>query len=242
MSEPRSSCRDSPKVGYHLPDMSRELRSATAAIILFVLACAIGLSVDLFTKWLAFGNESTKLVESVIRSDFRERWEVIGSDERAVKVLPKLLEFHATVNEGAVFGLGQGRQTMFVIVSIAAIGFLLFLVSKTRSRFEAILLGCLLAGVLGNMYDRIIYGYVRDMILALPGVHWLGTWTIPGLNYPGGDRLVFPYIFNIADCLLVCGVAILLVRSFFLPEKASDGSKPAAAETPSTDIARASGL
>jgi lipoprotein signal peptidase len=199
--------------------MSRPLRSATSAIVLFILACLVGLSVDLLTKWLAFDNESTKLVDSVVLNQARGRWEATGTDERAVHVLPKLLEFHATVNEGAVFGLGQGKQLIFVAVSVLAIGFLVTLVSKTRSRFEAVLLGCLLAGVLGNMYDRIRFGYVRDMILGLPGVHWQGTWTIPGLGYPGSDRLVFPYIFNVADVLLVCGVAILLVRSFFMAEK-----------------------
>lgn len=222
--------------------MSRPLRSAKSAIVLFLIACVIGLGIDLVTKWLAFSNDATRLVDSVVRSESRGRWEVIGSEERAVKVIPKLLEFHATVNEGAVFGLGQGKQTMFVVVSVAAIGFLMFLVSKTRSRFEAILLGCLLAGVLGNMYDRIVYSYVRDMILALPGVHWLGTWSIPGLNYPGTDRLVFPYIFNIADCLLVCGVAILLARSFFLPAK-DEENKPASSQaaTAQSDVARAPG-
>ena len=62
-------------------------------------------------------------------------------------------------------------------------------------------------------------------------------------NDPGGDRLVFPYIFNIADCLLVCGVAILLVRSFFLPEKV-DEKKPASSESTAAQVdpARASGM
>lgn len=200
----------------------RPLRSAGSAVLLLIVTCAIGLSVDLFTKWLAFGNESTKLLDAVVRNEMDGRWDVYGSDARSVKVIPGLLQFHATVNEGAVFGLGQGKQTMFVAVSVGAIGFLLFLVSKTRSRFEAILLGSLLAGVLGNMYDRIRYGYVRDMLLGFPDVHWFGTWTIPGLNYPGGDRLVFPYIFNIADCLLVCGVGVLLIRSFFVTDKAAE--------------------
>lgn len=220
--------------------MSRPLRSAASAIVLFLLACVVGLGVDLFTKWLAFDNESTKLVDSVVLDPARGRWEVTGADERAVHVLPKLLEFHATVNEGAVFGLGQGKQWVFVAVSVLAIGFLVTLVSKTRSRFEAILLGCLLAGVLGNMYDRIRFGYVRDMILGLPGVHWHGTWTIPGLGYPGNDRLIFPYIFNVADILLVCGVAILLVRSFFTAEKPVE-KKADTQATEQTDVARASG-
>jgi signal peptidase II len=220
--------------------MSRPLRSATSAIILFILTCVLGLGVDLVTKWLAFDHPTLKLVDHVEFDQARGRWEVTGAEQRAVEVVPKLLEFHATVNEGAVFGLGQGKQMIFVVVSVLAIGFLLALVSKTRSKFEAVLLGSLLAGVLGNMYDRIRYSYVRDMILGLPDVHWMGTWSIPGLGYPGNDRMVFPYIFNIADVLLVCGVATLLVRSFFMAEKPVE-KKADVPASKQTDVARASG-
>lgn len=186
---------------------------------LFIAVCALGLFADLFTKWLAFDHPSTKLFSTIVRDPARQRWDLLEADRREVKVIPGLLHFHATVNEGAVFGLGQGQRTLFVIVSLGAIAFLVFLVTRTRSRFEIILYGCLLAGVLGNMYDRVRYAYVRDMILAFPEVHWPGTWVVPLINYPGNDRLVFPYIFNVADCLLVCGVAVLLIRSF-LPEHA----------------------
>jgi signal peptidase II len=55
----------------------------------------------------------------------------------------------------------------------------------------------LLAGVLGNMFDRILFGYVRDMIHALP------RW--PKL---------FPWIFNVADSLLCVGVFLMIVYSF----------------------------
>jgi signal peptidase II len=190
------------------------------AILLFGLIVLLGLGVDLFTKWLAFDNPSTKLFDEIHRDDTTGRWVLTNSELKNVPVIPRLLEFHATVNEGAVFGLGQGKQMWFVFISVLAIAFLVYLVTRTRSRFEIILLGCLLAGVLGNMYDRVRYTYVRDMILALPGVHWPGTWQIPGVTYPGsGDRLVFPYIFNVADCLLVCGVAVLLIRSFFVTER-----------------------
>ena len=197
--------------------------SRITAVVLFLAVCGLGLSADLFTKWLTFENPSTKLFTSVQHE--AGRWVVIGAEDRRIVAIPKLLHFHATVNEGAVFGLGQGQQYLFVAVSVAAIAFLVYLASRTRSRFEVILLGCLLAGVLGNMYDRIRYTYVRDMILAFPGVTWPGAWKLPLINYPGsGERLVFPYIFNVADCLLVCGVAVLLIRSFFVTEKAESRS------------------
>ena len=62
-------------------------------------------------------------------------------------------------------------------------------------------LGLLLAGVLGNLYDRANFGYVRDMIHALP------QW----------PRL-FPWIFNIADSLLCCGVALMILQYLFVGE------------------------
>jgi lipoprotein signal peptidase len=202
-------------------------------VALFLIVCALGLSADLFTKWLTFQNPSTKLFTSVQHE--ADRWVVLGADEKHIVAIPKLLHFHATVNEGAVFGLGQGQQFLFVAVSVAAIAFLVYLASRTRSRFEVVLLGCLLAGVLGNMYDRIRYEYVRDMILALPGVTWPGAWKLPLINYPGGgERLVFPYIFNVADCLLVCGVAVLLIRSFFTTESKAHEQKQTTDEHRST--------
>ena len=185
--------------------------------MLFLIVCAIGLAADLFTKHLAFDRASTKLADVVVQDG--GRWLALGADGLARTIVPRLLEFHATVNEGAVFGLGQGQRTWFVVVSLGAIAFLIYLVTRTRSRFEIVLLGCLLAGVLGNMYDRVQLGYVRDMIFALPGVGWPGAWQVPFTPYPGGgQRLVFPYIFNVADCLLVCGVCVLLIRSFFVSE------------------------
>jgi signal peptidase II len=113
-----------------------------------------------------------------------------------------------TVNEGAVFGLGQGKRVVFAVVSVAAIGFLTYLFATSGPRrFYQFVLGMLLAGVLGNLYDRMVYKYVRDMLYALPGRTW-----------PGSDREIFPWIFNVADTLLCVGVGLMVVYSFFAPE------------------------
>jgi lipoprotein signal peptidase len=71
----------------------------------------------------------------------------------------------------------------------------------------------LMAGVIGNMYDRIVYGHVRDMIHALPGIHWPDfiAGMLPGHLASAG---VFPWIFNLADSLLCVGVFLILVYSF----------------------------
>jgi hypothetical protein len=54
---------------------------------------------------------------------------------------------HQRGNEGAVFGLGQGQQPVFISVSVLAMLFLAFMVWRAQSRFEVIVLGMLLAAL-----------------------------------------------------------------------------------------------
>jgi signal peptidase II len=111
------------------------------------------------------------------------------------------LEFQALVNQGAVFGIGQGQRFLFLVVSALAIGFIFYLFATSGThRFYQFVLGMLLAGVIGNMYDRLHLGFVRDMIHGLPNRKW-----------PGTDREIFPWIFNVADTLLCVGVALIFL-------------------------------
>lgn len=111
------------------------------------------------------------------------------------------LEFQALVNQGAVFGIGQGQRLLFLVVSTLAIGFIFYLFATSGNhRFYQFVLGMLLAGVIGNMYDRLYLGFVRDMIHGLPNRKW-----------PGSDREIFPWIFNVADSLLCVGVALIFL-------------------------------
>jgi signal peptidase II len=169
-----------------LPTENFRSRSALALFFLTMLA---GLALDLWTKRVAF--------ERLVTEEYRNRDGKTEVASRIYPLVPGWLEFRATTNEGAVFGLGEGRRTLFITVSLAAIIFLTYLFATSgRQRFYQFILGMLLAGVLGNMYDRLRYGYVRDMIHALP------QW--PNL---------FPWIFNVADVLLCTGVAFMVLYS-----------------------------
>lgn len=158
-----------------------------AALFRFYGVCTLGLALDLATKTIAHDELSTG---------------------RRVEFIPGYLHFEWVMNHGAVFGIGEGQRSLFVVVSIVALGFLnwLFAVARRQPVYQ-IILGMLLAGVLGNLYDRIVYGYVRDMLHALPG------WTWPWADGNGNYREVFPYVFNIADVMLCTGVGCLLIHS-----------------------------
>lgn len=168
----------------------RNFRSP-GALSCFLLTAVIGFALDQWSKVEAFDKLSGG---GVVRMDDSVR----PLDPHTVRFIPGWLHFDVTANQGAVFGIGQGQRALFVAVSVAAIVFILYLFATSgRQRTYQVILGMLMAGVLGNLYDRLRYGYVRDMIHALP-------------DWPK----LFPWIFNVADSLLCVGVALMILYSF----------------------------
>jgi len=77
----------------------------------------------------------------------------------------------------------------------------------------------------GNLYDRVVFGYVRDMIYAFPNLHWSDLWkALPQME-------VFPWIFNVADSLLCTGVGAMFVYTTFRKAPAPNHLAPAEVAT-----------
>jgi lipoprotein signal peptidase len=168
------------------------------ALLLFFGVALLGAGLDLWSKALAVAH----LQNATVR-----------------RLIPGWVHLTYTENHGAVFGIAQGQRIIFLVVSVGAIVFLTFLfITSGRARGFQLILGLLLAGVVGNMYDRVYYGYVRDMIHALPGwtwPQWLVNYFPRSWRPPGGQEMeVFPWIFNLADTYLCVGVAAMLLYSF----------------------------
>lgn len=183
-------------------------RSAFAwSTVLFVLV--VGLWFDLATKAWSFENVTSVPIElrydDVVSGGFTIPW------HEGERVLPMdLLDFHLVLNRGAVFGIGQGRRVVFVVFTVIAVG-VAFAVfgwwTQARSHLAHIAIGLILAGGLGNLYDRVTIGAVRDFL------HMLPRWELPfGLAWPGGTTEVFPWVFNVADVLLLAGMGLLLIH------------------------------
>lgn len=141
-----------------------------------------------------------------------------------IVAVPGVLNFKLTTNTGAVFGLGKGARWLFIGVSVIAIGVIgyLFARSPASAWWHHLGLGLILAGALGNLYDRVVYGAVRDMLYLLPGT---GLW---------------PWIFNLADAALMAGVGLVLVLSFRQeathgPPDRTDAVKPTPASPPACE-------
>lgn len=174
-----------------------------------LLPMIVGLSLDLTTKYMA--------VDRLLIEKYQTPTGIVGIDTQEYQLLPGWLHFQYHENRGAVFGIGQGARVLFLIVSALALVLLGYLfVRSGQQRIYQILLGMLLAGVLGNLYDRAVYGYVRDMIHAFPSAG------------------IFPWIFNIADSLLCVGVGGMLVFTMLQRDHPTTANR----DSPATEESR----
>jgi len=146
-------------------------------------------------------------------------------------IVPKILVLETSLNEGALFGMGQGMGAVFATVSVAAIAGILALVSRPSTRRDPwilLALGLIVGGIVGNLFDR----------LGLPGLTWhapLGREGNPVLAVRDWIHFTLPGvidwpIFNLADSWLVIGAAMLLIMSFF--ESASGAASGDVADEP----------
>lgn len=101
-------------------------------------------------------------------------------------------------NDGAAWGMFSGARWVFIIVSsIMAVLIVYLLLSKRffNSKFFKLSLAILFGGLLGNLYDRIFLGGVRDFIF------------LKSINFP---------VFNVADIAITIGTIMLVIYILFL--------------------------
>ena len=163
--------------------MSKSLRNKI--IVLVVLSVAI-LALDLITKYVICG---------------------MFAENEGITAIPYLFNIIVVHNEGAAWGILSGNQIGLIILSILLFAFLVwyFVKEKKKSWFLVISMAFIYGGCIGNLFDRIVFGYVRDFIQ-------FAFWQ----SFP---------IFNFADVFLTVGVilfAIYLIIFLVKKEKSED--------------------
>jgi len=230
-----------------------ERRSSLAHLpsyLRFLTVALFGLGLDLWSKHWAF--------------------HALGQHNTPRVVVPYVLEFQTMLNSGALFGFGAGQTALFLFASACALllVFWMFAQSSPRRWALQLALGGILAGALGNMYDRVsvklldqpipsggrliyvtqtgedehgailreypaiesaaefrmsakdgasveIRGYPRGAIFRLDEKPTEAGFVRDFLKIPTrwfGGKEMWPWVFNVADMLLVGGVAILALH------------------------------
>ena len=143
------------------------------------------------------------------------KWAMLGPlalREVGQIVLLPIFNFSYVENRGVSLGLltadGElGRWLLVALTGAIAVG-VAYWIGKEKARFDQAALGLVLGGALGNILDRVRFGYVVDFA----DLHF-GTFR-PFL------------VFNVGDAAISIGVVILLLRAFLTRKEQGQGDKP----------------
>ena len=115
----------------------------------------------------------------------------------SISIINNFFNITYVKNTGAAWSMFSDRTYLIIIMSSIIILGLILYVYKNRSKdkLEKISYSLIIGGALGNLIDRIIYGYVIDFI----------DFKIFGYDYP---------IFNFADTFIVIGVILLIIYTW----------------------------
>ncbi len=201
------------------PGPGRLAWRSAVAVTVFLAITIVALTADLWSKHAVFSlllsDPNVPIRVQAIKMEH-------GQDLDSHDVL-KALDLHRQVgaglrlslstNPGVVFGLPMPPLVVAVAtaLTILMVGWF-FAVSSAKARWTHVAMALILAGALGNFYDRMIAG-ISIPNLSKPIVGQVRDFldfsqaNVMGLNYP--------YIFNVADVWLVIGVGILLLHWVF---------------------------
>ena len=119
----------------------------------------------------------------------------------SITVIEGIFSFTYVENRGAAHGILQGQRWFLIGITLIIAALLIVFLIKNYSRAPLMLRvagGMILGGAFGNLFDRIFYGYVVDML------------QVTFIDYP---------VFNPADNLLVFGVIVLGVYILFFDKE-----------------------
>ena len=128
---------------------------------------------------------------------------------RIAEVAPPLFNLTYVLNTGVSFGLfggGEARWGLTIFYILVSAG-LAWWATTTNRRLLITAIGFVMGGALGNVIDRVRFGYVVDFI-----------------DFSGTG--VFPWVFNVADSAITIGVVLLILDSLMSDNAAKVGAAP----------------
>lgn len=122
-------------------------------------------------------------------------WAVSVVENNPIIVLKDFFKFEYLENRGAAFGILQDRQLLLILFTTIILVIIIYILIKFRkeSKLMSVSLSLIIAGAIGNFYDRLVYNYVIDFIC----FHYKEAYYFP--------------TFNVADICVVLGTFFLAI-------------------------------
>lgn len=151
------------------------------SIIIISIIAIVSFVVDLVTKTFA-NNSLVVLQRNVVVNNF----------------------FYITLcyNTGGAWSILSGNVTILIIISLIALGVVIYSMIKSKTDFYKYSSALFIGGLMGNLYDRIVYSKVIDFL----------DFIVFGYDFP---------VFNVADCCICVGVVLMLIA--IIREEKNDG-------------------
>ena len=130
-------------------------------------------------------------------------WAARALSAQPLVLIPGALELTYLENRGAVWGLMQGWRIVFLVATCLFLIVIVWFYAKKRKEMSVltrIILSLLFSGAVGNLIDRVLLGYVRDMIY------------FRLINFP---------VFNVADSAITIAAVLLVIETFFVKGRAT---------------------
>lgn len=159
-------------------------------MIIAIIAAVAFVIIDQVSKWLIVANMN------------------LGD---SVTVIPGLLDFTYSHNDGMALGIGSSAfRWVFIIVTLFVCGLLIYFMFRKdfKSNLYFAATACIVGGGVGNLIDRIFNGYVVDFL---------------ALSF-------FPPICNFADYCVTAGTILLIIFIIFFYGKNAKKSENKTAE------------
>ena len=113
-----------------------------------------------------------------------------------ISIINNFFSITYVTNIGAAWSILSGGRILLILLAILAINliYFMFIYKKEVDKKNQIFYGLLLGGIIGNLVDRIVFGYVIDYL----------DFNIFGYNFP---------VFNLADILITLSVIFIIFLS-----------------------------
>ena len=112
-----------------------------------------------------------------------------------INIIPNFFSIVFVKNTGAAFSILENNRFLFIIVALISIILIYryFIKNVSSNRYNICCYSLLLGGIVGNLFDRVVYGYVIDYL----------SFNIFGYNFP---------VFNLADSYIVISIILLILK------------------------------